>query len=110
MSIAMRMAMTEQAFYNASVFNRIAAVFAVCVVFYVVAFVTPMSACADTNSVLVFSFENQTDDRNIDWIGAGVSEMVVERLAAERSLYVFNRDERATAYERMGIPETVSVS
>ncbi|HLQ78233.1 MAG TPA: tetratricopeptide repeat protein [Terriglobia bacterium] len=104
------MAMTEQAFYNASVFNRIAAVFAVCAVSYIVAFAAPLSASADSNSVLVFCFENQTDDRNIDWIGTGISEMVLERLAAERSLYVFNRDERTTAYERMGIPETITVS
>ena len=62
---------------------------------------------ASPASVLVFAFENQTDDRNIDWIGTGLSELVMERLSAEHDLYVFNRDERTTAYERMGIPESV---
>ena len=102
--------MAEQAFYNASVLNRISLVFAVCVVVCIAAFATPPAVCAESTSVLVFSFENQTDDRNLDWIGTGLSEMVVERLSAERGLYVFNRDERATAYERMGIPESVTVS
>src|SRR6478735_601368 len=70
----------------------------------------PLSASPNSESVLVFAFENQTDDRNIDWIGTGLSELVVERLAAERDLYVFNRDERTTAYGRMGIPESVAVT
>jgi tetratricopeptide (TPR) repeat protein len=70
----------------------------------------PLSASPNSESVLVFAFENQTDDRNIDWIGAGLSELVVDRLIAERDLYVFNRDERTTAYERMGIPESVAVT
>jgi hypothetical protein len=43
-------------------------------------------------------------DRNIDWIGTGLSEMVTERLSAEYGIYVFNREERIIAYERMGIP------
>src|SRR6185369_7548551 len=70
----------------------------------------PLSARSNPASVLVFAFENQTDDRNIDWIGTGLSELVVERLTAERELYVFNRDERTTAYGRMGIPESVAVT
>src|SRR5262249_33463094 len=70
----------------------------------------PLTANPNSQSVLVFSFENQTDDRNIDWIGTGLSELVAERLTAERDLYVFNRDERSTAYERMGIPESMAVT
>lgn len=87
-------------------FSRIVAAIVVCLV----ALLSPLAVHADTASVLVFSFENQTDDRNIDWIGPGLSELVIERLSAERGLYVFTRDERTTAYERMGIPESVSVS
>ena len=70
----------------------------------------PLMASPPPQLVLVFAFENQTDDRNLDWIGTGLSELVTERFTAERSLYVFNRDERSAAYERMGIPESLAVT
>jgi tetratricopeptide (TPR) repeat protein/TolB-like protein len=91
------------------VFTRIIAVSIVCLA-ALFGLAMPLSARTSPESVLVFAFENQTDDRNIDWIGAGLSEFVVERLTAERDLYVFNRDERTTAYGRMGIPESVAVT
>jgi tetratricopeptide (TPR) repeat protein/TolB-like protein len=91
------------------VFTRIIAVSTVCLA-VLFGLAIPLSARPNPQSVLVFGFENQTDDRNLDWIGKGLSELVVERLTAERDLYVFNRDERATAYERMGIPESVTVT
>ncbi len=91
------------------VFTRIFAVATVCLA-TLLFLAMPLSARPNPESVLVFAFENQTDDRNIDWIGTGLSELVVERLSAERDLYVFNRDERTTAYERMGIPESVAVT
>jgi len=102
----MRMDLVNQPFYNDPVFTRIFAVIAVCLL----ALACPAAASAFPGSVLVFSFENQTGDRNIDWIGTGLSEMVTERLSAEHGIYVFNRDERTIAYERMGIPESVAVS
>jgi tetratricopeptide (TPR) repeat protein/TolB-like protein len=91
------------------VFTRIFAVLTVCLA-TLVALASPLSAVPNSHSVLVFAFENQTDDRNLDWIGTGLSELVTERLTAERDLYVFNRDERTTAYERMGIPESIAVT
>jgi|KBSMisStaDraftv2_1062788.scaffolds.fasta_scaffold134398_2 tetratricopeptide (TPR) repeat protein/TolB-like protein len=91
------------------VFTRIIAVSIVCLA-TLSWLAMPLSARSNPASVLVFAFENQTDDRNIDWIGTGLSELVVERLTAERELYVFNRDERTTAYGRMGIPESVAVT
>ena len=91
------------------VFTRIIAVSIVCLA-TLSWLAMPLSARSNPASVLVFTFENQTDDRNIDWIGTGLSELVVERLTAERELYVFNRDERTTAYGRMGIPESVAVT
>jgi len=91
------------------VFTRIIAVSVVCLA-TLSWLAMPLSARSNPASVLVFAFENQTDDRNIDWIGTGLSELVVERLTAERELYVFNRDERTTAYGRMGIPESVAVT
>jgi tetratricopeptide (TPR) repeat protein/TolB-like protein len=91
------------------VFTRKIAVSIVCLAVLSV-LAMPLSARASSQSVLVFAFENQTDDRNIDWIGTGLSELVMERLTAERDLYVFNRDERTIAYQRMGIPESVAVT
>jgi len=92
------------------VFTRIIAVTAVSLAAFFSGLALPRTAYASPESVLVFAFENQTDDRNLDWIGTGLSELVAERLSSERNLYVFNRDERTMAYERMGIPESVSVS
>ncbi len=93
-------------FYNDRVLTRIVAAIAACCV----ALALPPVSLAGPTTVLVFPFDNQTDDRNIDWIGTGLSELVTERLSAEHDLYVFNREERGAAYERMGIPETISVS
>jgi tetratricopeptide (TPR) repeat protein/TolB-like protein len=91
------------------VFTRIIAVLTVCLA-TLFAWANPLPASPNPESVLVFAFENQTDDRNIDWIGTGLSELVAERLTGEHDLYVFNRDERTTAYERMGIPESMAVT
>lgn len=60
-------------------------------------------------TVLVNAFDNQTGDRRLDWIGEGIATAVADRLTA-RSLYVFGRDERSAGYERLGIPEPLSVS
>jgi len=67
-------------------------------------------ASAETGTVLVFPFENQSSDRNLDWIGEGVSELIIERLQSEPGLYVFQRDERASGFERLGIPEAANIS
>ena len=93
-----------------AVFTRIFAVMTVCLAAVPGILVFPLGAQALPETVLVFAFENQTDDHNIDWIGTGLSELVVERLAAEREIYVFNRDERTSAFERMGIPESLAIS
>jgi tetratricopeptide (TPR) repeat protein/TolB-like protein len=70
----------------------------------------PLAAHAGEITVLVNAFENQTSDRNIDWIGEGLAVLIAERLSASRSLYVFTRDERMAAYDRIGIPGTAEVS
>jgi tetratricopeptide (TPR) repeat protein len=61
-------------------------------------------------TVLVNAFENQTKDRTLDWIGEGLAASIGERLSAQRQLYVFGLDERFAEYDRLGIPETVTVS
>ena len=78
-------------------------------VFSVVA-ANPGVLCAQKTTVLIPSFENQTGDRTLDWIGEGVALALEERLAAQPELYIFGLDERLAEYERLGIPETVSVS
>src|SRR5262249_14911151 len=65
---------------------------------------------ADSGSVLVFPFENQSSDRNLDWIGEGIAELVIERLASEPGLYVMQRDDRLTGFEKLGLPETAVIS
>jgi len=65
---------------------------------------------AQQRTVLVNSFENQTPDRNLDWIGEGLSILIGERLTAQPQLYVFGLDERMAEYDRLAIPDTVSVS
>jgi len=93
-----------------AVFTRIIAVMTVYLATFFMALAMPAAAQASPKSVLVLAFENQTEDRNVDWIGTGLSEQVMERLSVEHDVYIFNREERTTAYERVGIPETVVVS
>jgi tetratricopeptide (TPR) repeat protein/TolB-like protein len=67
-------------------------------------------ARADSNTVLVFPFENLSNDRTIDWIGEGISELINQRLQPEPGLYVFSREERIALYDKLGIPETAGLS
>ena len=70
----------------------------------------PVQARADSTTVLVFPFENASNDRTLDWIGEGVAELIIERLQPEAGLYIFPREERLAAFEKLGIPETTLVS
>jgi tetratricopeptide (TPR) repeat protein/TolB-like protein len=67
-------------------------------------------ARADSTTVLVFPFENTSNDRTLDWIGEGISELIIERLQPESGLYIFSREERLGAFEKLGIPEATMVS
>jgi TolB-like protein len=42
----------------------------------------PELSSADKGTVLVFAFENQSEDRTLDWIGEGIAELMIERLRA----------------------------
>jgi len=64
---------------------------------------------ADSN-VVVFSFDNLSNDRTLDWIGEGISELIIQRLRPEPGVYVFAREERLAAYEMFGIPDTSVIS
>jgi tetratricopeptide (TPR) repeat protein len=71
---------------------------------------SPVALSAQTTTVLIHAFENQTSDRNLDWIGEGLAVLIGERLTAQPQLYVFGRDERMAEYDRLSIPDSVSVS
>src|SRR5436309_13585123 len=71
---------------------------------------TAAMAQADSSTTLVFPFENLSNDRTLDWIGEGIAELIVGRLQPEPGVYVFSREERLAAYERLGIPEMAMVS
>lgn len=61
-------------------------------------------------TVLVFPFENLSNDRNLDWIGEGIAELMIERLQSEPGIYVFPREQRLGAYEKLAIPESTMIS
>jgi tetratricopeptide (TPR) repeat protein/TolB-like protein len=67
-------------------------------------------ARAESTTLLVFPFENATNDRTLDWLSEGISELMIERLQPEAGITVFSREERVAVYEKLGIPETAMVS
>src|SRR5947208_15328571 len=69
-----------------------------------------VQASADSSTILVFPFENVTNDRTLDWIDEGISQLIIERLQQERGTLTFSREERLGAFEKLGIPETTTVS
>jgi tetratricopeptide (TPR) repeat protein len=74
------------------------------------ALILPSAVFAQQSTVLVNTFENQTSDRNLQWLGEGLAALISERLTAQPQLYVFGLDERMIEYDKLGIPDTVSVS
>ena len=69
-----------------------------------------LAAAAAAGTVLVFPFENQSEDRNRDWIGEGIAELIIERLTSEPGLSVMQREDRLTGFEKLGLPETAIIS
>ena len=67
-------------------------------------------AHADSSTVLVLPFENQSNDRTLDWIGEGISELINQCLQPESGVYILSREERIAMYDKIGIPETAAVS
>jgi TolB-like protein len=41
---------------------------------------------ADSNVVVVFPFDNLSNDRTLDWIGEGISELIIQRLRPEHGV------------------------
>jgi tetratricopeptide (TPR) repeat protein len=92
--------------YNENVFSRFWP--ALLIVTFIA--VDPVSLHAQRTTVLVNAFGNETGDRSLDWTGEGLATAIADRLVAYRQLYVFARDERIAEYERLGVPEPLSVS
>src|SRR5262245_14047380 len=90
--------------YNRSVLRRVL----ICLSFAMLA--AGAATSAEARTVLIFPFENVSGDRSLDWLGEGISELFVEKLQFEPGTYVFPRDERLAAYEKLGIPETTLAS
>src|SRR5262245_65022287 len=68
------------------------------------------AARSDSSTVLVFPFENLSNDRSLDWIGEGIAELVTGRLQTEPGVYAFSREERLAVYEKLSIPETAMLT
>jgi tetratricopeptide (TPR) repeat protein/TolB-like protein len=78
--------------------------------------VSPSSAVPATTqtspavqTILVFPFENQSRMANLEWLGEGLAELTVERLDGE-TRFVFSREDRLDALERMGLPSAPQFS
>jgi tetratricopeptide (TPR) repeat protein len=70
---------------------------------------------APRSALLVFPFENSGRDPQMDWLGEGLAELAMERLAghapgngsgesAGNGPIVFSREERLAALEKLGLP------
>lgn len=53
--------------------------------------------------LLVLPFENQSTAPGLEWIGESFPEVLNQRLA-EPELFIINREDRASALDRMGVP------
>src|SRR5687768_1701905 len=92
--------------YNEAVLTRIL----ICGVLAVVLCTAVTPVFAATTNLLILPFENQTGDRNVDWLGEGMAELLIEGLDHNRDFYVFDREERLVAFDRIGIPPAVTIS
>jgi len=54
-------------------------------------------------TLLVFPFENSSRLAKLDWLGEGLAELTIERLASEGHV-VFPREERLATLEKLGLP------
>jgi tetratricopeptide (TPR) repeat protein/TolB-like protein len=60
-------------------------------------------------TILVFPFENDSHMASLDWLGEGLGELTFERLQ-DRGQTVLSRQERLTALEKIGLPDSARFS
>jgi tetratricopeptide (TPR) repeat protein len=54
-------------------------------------------------TIVIFPFENSSRMAKLDWLGEGLAELTIERLAGQGTI-VFSREERLAVLEKMGLP------
>ena len=72
----------------------------------------PQTGRADrplVQTILVFPFENQSRMASLEWLSEGLAELTVDRLEGN-SRFVFSREDRLDALERMGLPSSAQFS
>src|SRR6266513_6470574 len=61
---------------------------------------------AATDVLMVFPFENTSNRPEYNWVGESFADAIAE-LLNKPGLMVVSGDERALAYQRVGLPETM---
>src|SRR5579884_2822723 len=67
------------------------------------------SPSTTTETVLVLPFENQSSAPGLQWISESFPEVLGERISSLH-FYVVSREDRATAFDRAGIPTSIQLS
>ena len=62
-----------------------------------------LAAAAAGGTVLILPFENQTRNASLEWIGESLVEALSDRFTGPQT-YVVTREERAAAFDALGIP------
>ncbi len=62
-----------------------------------------LAGAAHSTTCMILPFENQTGDAHLEWISESFAEGLAERLDGP-SFYVVSREERAAAFDLLGIP------
>jgi len=60
-------------------------------------------------TLLVFPFENDSRQAKLDWLSEGLAELTIERLSGQGP-YVYPREERLAALDRLGLPASTHFS
>ncbi len=64
---------------------------------------------ANAGAVLILPFENRSKQPGLDWIGESIVQSLGDRLRAPER-YVFGREERAAAFDQLGVPPAFVLS
>ena len=67
------------------------------------------SAESRPETLLVFPFENETKQADLEWLDEGLSEVTMERLE-DRGIDVLSREDRLATLERIGLPDSARFS
>ena len=63
----------------------------------------------ERRSIVVFYFDNVTEDEDLDWMERGLMEMLITDLAQSRYVNVVGEHTLTTLMQRMGVPEKRSM-